>query len=51
MWADGTVEVFRDKPARHLVVGPDPATGEMKPVLKRGNPTYLFLCREDREIR
>ena len=50
-WADGTVEVYRDRPARHLVVEPDPATGAMKPVLKRGNPTYLYLCREDRESR
>ena len=49
-WADGKVEVFRDKPARHLVVAPDPETGEMKPVVKRGRPTYLYLCREEREI-
>jgi hypothetical protein len=50
-WADGEVEVFRDKPARHLVVEPDAGTGEMRPVLKRGRPTYLYLCREEREVR
>jgi len=50
-WPDGKVEVFRDKPARHLVVKPDPETGEIKPVLQRGQPTYLYLCREEREIR
>ena len=49
-WADGEVEVFRDRPARHLVVAPDPETGEMKPVVRRGRPEYLYLCREDREI-
>ncbi len=49
--ADGTVEVFRDKPARHLVVEPDRVTGEMKPVVKRGKPTFLYLCREEREVR
>ena len=47
----GEVEVFRDKPVRHLVVEPDPVTGELKPVLRRGSPTYLYLCREEREIR
>ncbi len=40
-WADGKVEVFRDKPARHLVVEPDPETGEMKPVVKCGKPDVL----------
>ena len=50
-WPDGKVEVFRDKPVRHLVVQPDAETGEMKPVIKRGRPTYLYLCREEREVR
>jgi hypothetical protein len=50
-WADGNVEAFRDKPARHLIVELDPATGEMKPVVKRGKPTFLYLCREEREVR
>ncbi len=50
-WPDGTVEVFRDKPARHLVVEPDAETGQWKPVVQRGCPTYLYLCREEREVR
>ena len=50
-WSDGEVEVFRDKPIRHLVVEPDAETGEIRPVLKRGGPTYLYLCREEREVR
>ena len=50
-WPDGEVEVFRDKPVRHLVVEPDAGTGEMKPVVKRGYPTYLYLSREEREVR
>jgi hypothetical protein len=47
--SDGTTERFRDKPARHLVVEPDPVTGELRPAVKRGQPTYLYLCREQRE--
>ncbi len=50
-WPDGEVEVFRDKPIRHLVVEPDPETGEFQPVVKRGCPTYLYLSREEREVR
>ena len=50
-WPDGQVEVFRDKPVRHLVVEPDAQTGEMKPVVQRGRPTYLYLAREEREVR
>jgi hypothetical protein len=46
---DGTTERFRDKPARYLVVEPDPGTGEHRPATKRGLPVYLYLCREDRE--
>ena len=49
-WPDGRLEVFRDKPTRHLVVEPD-ENGEMKPVVKRGYPTYLYLSREEREVR
>jgi hypothetical protein len=48
---DGTIEYFRDKPIRQLVVQPDPETGEMTPVLKAGKPTNLYLCREEREVR
>ncbi len=46
---DGTTEQFRDNPARHLVVERDPVTGELRPVVKRGQPTYIYLCREQRE--
>jgi hypothetical protein len=49
-WDDGRVEVFREKPVRHLVVGPDAETGDMTPVVKHGRPTYLYLCREEREV-
>jgi hypothetical protein len=47
-WDDGRVEVFCDKPVRHLVVEPDAETGDMTPVVKYGRPTYL--CREEREV-
>jgi hypothetical protein len=47
---DGTTERFRDKPARYLVVEPDPDTGELRPVVKRGLPVYLYRCREEREL-
>ena len=47
--ADGTTERFRDNPARHLVVERDPVTGELRPAVKRGQPTYIYLCREQRE--
>jgi hypothetical protein len=46
---DGKTEHFRDNPARHLLVEPDPETGAMRPVIKRGKPSYLYLCREERE--
>jgi len=48
---DGSTECFRDHPTRFLVVEPDAQTGEMSPALKRGRPTYLYLCREEREVR
>jgi hypothetical protein len=48
---DGTTEYFRDRPARQLLVEPDPETGELKPVINRGRPVYLYLCREEREVR
>lgn len=47
---DGKIERFRDNPARQLVVEPDPETGEMRPVVQRGQPVYLYLCREEREV-
>src|SRR5438105_3136018 len=50
-WPDGETDGFRKQPVRYLVVEPDPETGEMKPIVKRGCPTYLYLCREEREVR
>ena len=50
-WSDGRVEVFRDKPVRYLVVEAVDESGELKPALTRGEPTYLYLCREEREVR
>jgi len=50
-WSDGELEVFRDKPTRYLVVEPDRETGELRPAITRGYPTYLYLCREEREVR
>jgi hypothetical protein len=46
---DGQVEKFRDKPVKHLLVEPDPVTGEMRPVVKRGAPSVVYLCRADYE--
>ncbi len=48
--ADGSVEVFRDKPVRHLCVEPDAESGELRPVIKRGRPVFVWLCREEREV-
>ena len=48
---DGTVEVFRDSPARYLRVETDPETGAIRPVTKGGRPEYVWLCREERETR
>jgi len=50
-WSDGELEVFRDKPTRYLVVEPDRETAELRPAITRGYPTYLCLCREEREVR
>jgi hypothetical protein len=47
---DGKRERLRDNPARHLVVEPDPKTGELRPVLKDDKPAFLHLCREEREL-
>ena len=49
-WSDGRTETFRDNPARLLMVEPDPETGEMRPVIRRGRPTYIYLSREEREL-
>src|SRR5262249_52790175 len=48
---DGKTEVFRDDATRYLVVEPDPETGEMTPVIRGGQPKFLYLCREEREVR
>jgi hypothetical protein len=48
---DGNTEVFRDNPTRYLCVAPDEETGAMPPVVKRGRPVYLYLCREQREAQ
>jgi hypothetical protein len=45
--SDGQVETFRDKPVKHLLVEPYPATGEMRPVVKHGAPSVIYLCRAD----
>jgi hypothetical protein len=47
---EGNVARFRDKPTRFLVVEPDPETGELRPAVKHGEPVYLYLCREEREL-
>ena len=44
----GKPEYFRDKPVRQLLVEPDPETGELRPVIMRGKPAYIYLCREER---
>jgi hypothetical protein len=49
--ADGQTEYWRDNPTRYLVVEPDPTTGTIRPVLERGRPVCLWLCREQREAR
>jgi hypothetical protein len=49
-WPDGRIERFRDNPARQLMVEPDPMTGDLRPVTKLGEPVYIYLCREEREI-
>jgi hypothetical protein len=46
---DGTVERFRDNPARCLVVEPHRETGELEPAVNKGQPVYLYFCRQDRE--
>jgi hypothetical protein len=46
---DGKTELFRDNPTRFLLVEPDPESGEMQPVIQRGRPAFIYLCREERE--
>jgi hypothetical protein len=47
--SSGAIEHFRDNPTRQLAVEPDPVTGEMRPVMRDGEPVYVYLCREERE--
>lgn len=47
---DGSVEVFRGRPARYLRVEPDPETDTIRPVTtKRGQIEYVRLGREEPE--
>jgi hypothetical protein len=52
MWPNGKTERFRDNPARHLTVEPEPEpdTRAMRPVIKGGQPVSVNLCREEREF-
>jgi hypothetical protein len=43
---DGTTVDFHDRAVRFLVVEPDPETGEPEPVMERGGPKVVYLCRE-----
>jgi hypothetical protein len=47
--SDGTTAFFRDEPVRFLVVARNPQTGDVMPVMRYGEPEYLYLCREERE--
>lgn len=49
--AAGAVEMFRDRPTKYLSVEPDDETGGMRPVMKHGRPVFLWLCREEHEVR
>jgi len=48
---DGKTEHWRDNPTRYLVVERDPTAGTFEPVLKRCKPVWIWLCREEREVR
>ena len=48
---DGTTDVFRDEPIRFLVATRNPQTSETMPMLRYGEPEYLYLCREEKEQR
>jgi hypothetical protein len=43
---DGTTVAFHDRAVRFLVAEPDPETGELRPVMERGRPKVIYLCRE-----
>jgi hypothetical protein len=42
---DGKTTEFHDRAVRCLVVEPDPETGEMEPVMRRGRPKVICLCK------
>jgi hypothetical protein len=46
---DGTASRFRDNPARHLFVEPDPETGGMHLAVKQGRPFCIYLCRQQHQ--
>lgn len=46
-----TPRTARFKPVRRAKVEPDPVTGELRPVIKRGESVYVYLCREERDQR
>ena len=48
---DGKTEYWRDNPTRYLVVAPIQPPGSSNPVLKRGKPVWIWLCREEHEAR
>jgi hypothetical protein len=43
---DDTTTEFHDRAVRFLVVEPDPDTGELEPVMERGGPKVIYLCKE-----
>ena len=43
---DGKKNEFHDRAVRFLVVEPDAETGELEPVVARGKPNVIYLCRE-----
>jgi hypothetical protein len=42
----GTTTEFHDRAVRFLVVEPDPESGELGPVISRGEPKVIYLCKE-----
>jgi hypothetical protein len=48
--SDGRTERFRDNPAPHVAVAPDPDTGELRPVTRCGQPLYLYISLGEREL-
>jgi len=42
---DGKKTEFHGRAVQFLVVEPDPDTGELEPVVTRGKPKVMYLCR------